>query len=103
MVYKSGIPPYKMDSLAQALISRRNNIVQHLADTNQLYDHYGNPTDFKGAEREYSLRKADTIYEDNPVGAPVTDLPVNEALEILKKHPLLFAEGNLEGEKDNDS
>ena len=102
MVYKSGIPPHRMEEVTKSLVSRRNNIVQWLVDNNHL-NTYNTPATFKSVEETYGLRKESVIYEDNPVGAPVTDLPINEALEILKKHPLLFAESNLTGNDENDS
>ena len=101
LVHESGIPPYKMQEMTEALISRRDNIVQHLVDSDELYDEDEEPMDFRGIEQRYALRKADTIYEDNPVGAPVTDLPVKEALEVLKKRPLLHFLDDLK-QVDND-
>ena len=104
LVHESGIPPYKMQEMTEALISRRDNIVQHLVDTQQvLHPQTKEPMSFRQIEQEYELRKADTIYEDNPVGAPVTDLPVKEALEILKKRPLLQFLDDFKGEESDDA
>ena len=92
MVYGSGLPPYKHDEMTQALISRRNNIVQWLVDNNHIEG------SFRDVENTYKLRKAETIVEDNPT--------IDVALEALKKRPLLHVnpkKGYLQREETNDS
>jgi len=88
MIHASGIPPYRMEPMTKALISRRNNIVQWLVDNNHISGSYSD------VERKYQLRKAETVMEDNPT--------IDEALAVLKKRPLLHFDFD-EEEEMNDS
>ena len=82
IVHASGIPPYRMDEITKALISRRNNIIQTLVDSKEIETTTGGQS-FRDIEQEYKLRKEelDSILEDNPV--------VERVVELLKKRPLL--------------
>jgi 8-oxo-dGTP pyrophosphatase MutT (NUDIX family) len=96
MVHASGIPPYKMDDMTKALVSRRNNIVQWLVDNNHLtgLPEVGDAaSQYRAIENKYNLQKADTIMEDNPT--------VDVALALLKKRPLLHL--GFEDEEVNDT
>jgi len=96
MVHASGIPPYKMEGMTKALVSRRNNIVQWLVDNNHLEGLPGigdAASSYRAIENKYDLQKADTITEDNPT--------IDVALELLKKRPLLHL--GFEDEEVNDT
>jgi 8-oxo-dGTP pyrophosphatase MutT (NUDIX family) len=88
MVHASGIPPYKMEETTAALVTRRNNIVQYLADK-KLYrgtktSISGQPQDYTKIVEQLGLYKAETVMEDNPI--------VDKPLAYLMKQPALFCD-----------
>ena len=88
MVFASGINPQKMGETVEALITRRNNIVQYLADK-KLYRGTktsvgGNAKDYTAIVEQLGLYKSETIMEDNPT--------IDKPLAHLMKQPALFME-----------
>lgn len=103
MVHASGLPPHRMEETVEALVTRRNNIVQYLADK-KLYrgtktSVSGNPKDYTAIVEQLGLYKAETIMEDNPT--------VDKPLTHLMKQPAFFMEDRRYEEgftkDDNDS
>jgi hypothetical protein len=77
-----------MEETTAALVTRRNNIVQYLADK-KLYrgtktSISGQPQDYTKIVEQLGLYKAETVMEDNPI--------VDKPLAYLMKQPALFCD-----------
>ena len=81
LVNDSGVPPTDMDRLVQTLISRRINIIQWAVDK-------GYTDDLSFAE----IQQKHAFYKSEP--------SISEALEILKKRPVIYLEDLRRNEDD---
>ena len=81
LVNDSGVPPTDMDRLVQTLISRRNNIIQWAVDKG-----YTDDLSFAEIEQKHAF------YKSEP--------SISEALEVLKKRPVIYLKDLRRNEDD---